>query len=84
MKITKRQLKRIIREEKQKLIESYGTEGLEGAIETETLAVKVLDGGFVQIMEGLDVGTIQFPISEIKELIDILYQVQEDDRQMRR
>jgi hypothetical protein len=100
MKISKRQLKRIIREEKQRLQELdfsgpavgtdadvYGTpEQAEvlGSIETETLAVKVLDGGFVQIMEGINVGIIQFPISEIDELIDILYQVQEDNRQMRR
>jgi hypothetical protein len=78
MKITKRQLKRIIREEKQKLIESYGLEG-----ETDSLYAQSLDDGTVQITQLNDNQIIEFPINELKELIDVLYEIYEADRQMK-
>ena len=78
MKLSKRQLKRIIREEKQKLIESYGPEG-----ETDSLYVQSLGDGTVQITQLNDNAIIQFPINEVKELIDVLYEIYEAVRQMK-
>lgn len=81
MKITKRQLKRIILEEKRKLIESYGSEGTEG--ETDSLYIQSLDDNTVQITQLNDNAIIEFPINEVKELIDVLYEIYEANRQMR-
>jgi hypothetical protein len=98
MKLTKRQLKRIIREEKQRLQELdfsgpatqtdadvYGTpeqaEGPEG--ETDSLYIQSLGDGTVQITQLNDNAIIEFPINEVRELIDALYEIHEADRQMR-
>ena len=97
MKLSKRQLKRIIREEKQKLQELdfsgpavgtdadvYGTpeqaEGPEG--ETDSLYIQSLGDGTVQITQLNDNAIIEFPINEVKELIDVLYEIYEANRQM--
>lgn len=81
MKLSKRQLKRIILEEKRKLIESYGPEGTEG--ETDSLYIQSLGDGTVQITQLNDNAIIEFPINEVKELIDVLYEIYEANRQMR-
>ena len=79
MKITKRQLKRIIREEKQKLAESSTYPSAEG--ETNSLYIQDIKDGTVQITHLDDNAIIEFPISEIRELIDVLYEIHEASRQ---
>ena len=82
MKISKRQLRRIIREEKQKLVESRAGGVTEG--ETNSLYIQHLvgPGDTVQITQLDDNDIIEFPVSEIKELIDVLYEIHEASRQM--
>ena len=84
MKITKRQLKRIIREEKQKLAESFEMQAAADVVsETQSLFVRIsLDMKNVQLEKvyGED-AMIEFPISEIEDLIDALYSVHEASRQ---
>ena len=85
MKITKRQLKRIIKEEKRKLEEMIGVQG-PGSVEGETnsLYIQDLEDGTIQITElGEDV-IIEFPASEIPELIDVLMSIHEESRQRNR
>jgi len=81
MKITKRQLKRIIKEEKQKLAESFrSAEQVVG--ETQSLFIRDLEDGTIQVEQVYgDEAIIEFPISEIKDLIDALYSVHEASRQ---
>lgn len=85
MKITKRQLKRIIREEKRKLDESIGVQG-PGSVEGETnsLYVQDLEDGSIQITQLDDNAIIEFPASEVPELIDVLMSIHEESRQRNR
>ena len=81
MKISKRQLKRIIRQEKQRLAEST-MEGFQDEGQTASLYINYIDDGMVQITQLNDNEIIEFPVSEIKELIDVLYEIHEASRQM--
>ena len=79
MKITKRQLKKIIKEEKQKLIK----ESAEG--ETHSLYVLDQGNGTILIQDQYDdSASIEFPATEIRALIDVLYSIHEASRQQNR
>tara|TARA_R110002153_G_scaffold42448_1_gene120665 strand:- start:144 stop:401 length:258 start_codon:yes stop_codon:yes gene_type:complete len=85
MKITKRQLKRIIKEEKRKLEEMIGVQG-PGSVEGETnsLYIQDLEDGSIQITQLNDNAIIEFPSSEVTKLIDVLMSIHEESRQRNR
>ena len=79
MRLTKRQLKRIIKEEKLKLIK----ESAEG--ETQSLYVLDRGDGTILVQDQYDdSASIEFPATEIKALIDVLYSIHEASRQRNR
>ena len=89
MRLSKRQLKRIIREEKRKLDESIGVE-VPGSVEGETDSLKIqdLEDGSIQITKKYnltdDPAIIEFPAYEVPELIDVLMSIHEESRQRNR
>ena len=87
--LTESQLRRTIRKTlregtrgKQNLVESMVAGVTEG--ETNSLYIQHLvgPGDMVQITQLNDNEIIEFPVSEIKELIDVLYEIHEASRQM--